>query len=252
MTYILSRQVALLVLVMGSLGPGLASGAQCDGRYFAAEDNNQERPLARPAPEFSARLNRARAGVAAEQRNLARSYELGYLVSECEEKALYWYGKAAALGDEVAKDWISHHQRLAERRAGPECAADSCATGGSDNQAVVLHADPRRNNHYFAPVTINGHRAEGMIDTGASTIAMSAETAKSFGINVLDGAKGNASTANGTISTTTVIVPQIDVAGIKLYKVPVSIGITGQMLIGMSFLKRLNVAMTGGALTLSK
>lgn len=252
MIYRLLRQAALLVLAIGSLGPQLASGAQCDGRYFAAEDNNQERPLARPAPELSSRLQRAKAGMASEQRNLALSYELGYLVSRCDEKALYWYGKAAALGDEVAKDWISQHQRLAERRAGPECSENSCAAGADERRAVVLHADPRRNNHYFAPVTINGRTVEGMIDTGASTIAMSAETAKGFGINVLDGAKGNASTANGNITTSTVIVPQIEVAGIKLNKVPVSIGITGQMLIGMSFLKRLNVAMTGGALTLSK
>ena len=76
--------------------------------------------------------------------------------------------------------------------------------------------------------------------------------AKSFGINYSDGKTGQASTANGKVATTLVTVPLIEVAGIKVRNVPVSIGISGEMLIGMSFLSRVNVSMGSGTLTMSK
>ncbi len=117
---------------------------------------------------------------------------------------------------------------------------------------AVLYASSSKNDHFFAPVTINGRTAQGLIDTGATTVAMSAEMAKTFGISADKGQSGQSSTANGNITTTHVTVPLIDVAGIKLRNVPVSIGISGDILIGMSFLSRVDVAMGSGTLTMTK
>ena len=96
------------------------------------------------------------------------------------------------------------------------------------------------NNHYFAPVTINGVTEQGMIDTGASTIAMSPESAKHFGIDASHGKQQQFQTANGKTIDSVITVPKIQVGGLVLRNVMVSVGSSGPILIGMSsdFLSR--------------
>ena len=91
-----------------------------------------------------------------------------------------------------------------------------------------------------------------MIDTGASMVAMSPETAAAFGIKYTTGTQGLASTANGKINTYRVVVPLVEVAGIKVRNVPVSVGITGELLVGMSFLSQLDVSITADTMTMRK
>ena len=232
---------------------GFAAAADCDGKYLAIDKHGQEYSARGPVKQLAETIRQAKAGVSVEQRNLAISYDTGYLVSRCRGQAAYWYAKAAESGDEVAKQWLAKNKVFAALRAGPECAGERCSAANSDeNRVAVLYSNSSKNNHYYAPVTINGHTAQGLIDTGASLVAMSAEVAKTFGINAAEGKAAQSSTANGKISTTHVIVPLIDVAGIRLRNVPVSIGISDGMLIGMSFLSRVNVAMGSGTLTMSK
>ena len=116
----------------------------------------------------------------------------------------------------------------------------------------MLYASQQRGRHFFAPVSINGKTVEGIIDTGASMVAMSTDAARAFGINYANGTPGMASTANGKIQTYRVVVPQVDVAGIKVKNVPVTVGITGELLVGMSFLSQLDVSMTSDTLTMKK
>lgn len=247
------RQAGALTIAIG-LCSNLAVGAECDGKYLAIDQHGREYAVARPLAPFAETLRQAKAGVPLEQRRLAVNYEAGYLVSRCYQKAVYWYGKAAAAGDDGAKQWLSRNQVSVAQQAGPECAGEGCSgTNGDDNHVAVLYANSSKSNHFYAPLTINGRTVQGLIDTGASNIAMSAETAKAFGIDHSDGQVGAASTANGKVATTLVTVPLIDVAGIKARNVPVSIGITGEeVLIGMSFLSRVSVSMGAGTLTMSK
>lgn len=214
--------------------------ADCSGAF------NGDKSLARL-------LTSAKAGEPAAQRSLAVSYDAGYLVAPCPDKARYWFGKAAAGGDEAAQQWLARDKALGELQAGPECYGASCF-GGDDGgrQAAVLYAKAARNNHFFAPLTINGKTVEGMIDTGASLVALSPETARLLGIGYADGKQGAAQTANGKIATTTVTVPRLEVAGIVAYNVPVSIGITGEPLIGLSFLNRVNMTVSAGVLTMTR
>ena len=249
---VLGRRWCLgLLLALGGAG---ALAADCDGRYFSSGESGEVRALARPSRPFAEMLARAREGVAVEQRNLAICYEVGHLVSRCDERAAYWYRKAAASGDALAQAWVARRSGLAASGAAPECAEAACANRAeaSPTEAAVLHASAGQHGHFFAPIVINGQRARGLIDTGASTISMSEEAAKKFGILTKGGKTGSSSTANGTISVTRVIVPQVEVGGIKVRNVPVSIGITGDILIGMSFLRHVNVSMTSGTLILAK
>lgn len=245
--------IFLALALIGLMCSAQVRGDDCDGKFFAESDNNDENPLTRPTKAFTALYKAARSGDATAQRSLAVAYETGYLVSRCEEKALHWYDKAASAGDDVARKWMSQHKTFAAMRSGPECAGDHCfGPGSEENRVAVLYASPNRRDHYFAPLTINGHTVEGIIDTGASTIAMSAETARQLGIDIAGGKLGRSSTASGTITTTSIVVPLVDIAGIRLRNVPVSVGITGMPLIGMSFLSRVNITMASGQLTMSK
>lgn len=248
-----SLPTALSLALLCTFWSGLAVGKDCDGRHFAASDHQNRSPLRQPAPEFLASLEKAKSGDAAEQRNIAARYESGYMVSRCREEATRWYEKAAAGGDERAQKWMARHQAFQALNSGAECAGSGCtASGAEETRVAVLHASPHRGRHYFAPVTINGRTVEGMIDTGASMVAMSPETATAFGIKYTTGTQGLASTANGKINTYRVVVPLVEIAGIKVRNVPVSVGITGELLVGMSFLSQLDVSITADTMTMRK
>jgi len=247
------RFTLLAAVLVGSLGLSLAQAEECDGNYFGENDSANEVPLSRPAKEFAVTYKAAKNGNASAQRSLAVSYETGYLVSKCADKAAYWYGKAAAAGDEGAKKWVSRYKIFSAIRSGPECAGYSCLGRDADEQRVaVLYASANRNDHFFAAMTINGRTVEGLIDTGASSIAVSVETARQLGISFAEGDLGRASTAGGNISTFNVNVPLVDIAGIKLRNIRVTVGISGEPLIGMSFLSRINMSISSGVLTMAK
>ncbi|HZW21936.1 retropepsin-like aspartic protease [Noviherbaspirillum sp.] len=225
--------------------------AACENQFFAPDDNGNARPLNRPHAEFAAALRAANAGNATAARNLAVSYEAGYLVSRCEERAAYWYGKAARGGDQEAKRWMEEHEALARMASGPECVGAYCS-GNADGRGHVAMFYAGRHGHYFAPLTINGITVEGLIDTGASSIAMSTETARKLGIDKLPGKSGSVQTANGLLTAEHVVVPEVTISGITLHDVRVAIGTTGETLIGMSFLGRLQLRMGGGVLSMSR
>lgn len=92
----------------------------CEDAYFSPDDHSHEYPLQKPHPEFMKSYKRAKAGDAMEQRNVAVSYDAGYLVNVCPEKAHYWYQKAASKGDQIAQDWLARFNKLKAMHDGPE------------------------------------------------------------------------------------------------------------------------------------
>jgi len=224
--------------------------AECDNAYYAPDDANNETALSRPSQEFAATLRKAKAGIAMEQRSLAVSYETGYLVSPCQDKAGYWYRKAALGGDEVAKRWVGKHENFERLDSTPECARGSCGSPGGGVSLASLVVSP--DGHYRASVTINGITEVGLIDSGATLLTMSDETAKRFGIDPKSGKSGTSLTAGGVISDMRLTLPEVIVSGIKLQNVGVSIGAKIPMLIGNSVLKQLKVQMGSGLMTMTK
>ena len=108
---------------MGCLcASSIAAPADCEEGYFSPEDFNHARPLLKPYPEFAESYKRAKAGDAVEQRNMAVSYDAGYLVNACPEKAHFWYQKAAANGDRIAQNWLARYNKLKAISDGPEFA----------------------------------------------------------------------------------------------------------------------------------
>ncbi|MDO8465972.1 MAG: hypothetical protein Q7S46_12100 [Gallionella sp.] len=98
----------------------IAATSDCEDVYFAPDDHSHEHPLQKPHPEFTKSYRQAKAGDAMEQRNLAVSYDAGYLVNACPAKAHYWYQKAAHKGDQIAQDWLARFNKFKAIHDGPE------------------------------------------------------------------------------------------------------------------------------------
>lgn len=98
----------------------IAATPDCEEVYFSTDDLNHEHPLLKPHAEFMKSYKLAKAGDAKEQRNVAISYDTGYLVTACPEKAYYWYREAAQNGDQIAQDWLARFDNFKAIHDGPE------------------------------------------------------------------------------------------------------------------------------------
>ena len=125
----------------------------------------------------------------------------------------------------------------------------SGAAGGSGR--VTLTADAR--GQFFTTGTINGLSVRFLIDTGASSIALSTEEARRLGINYLAGVRGQGATAAGIVPIYKVKLDNVRVGDITLNNVDAAI-IDGAglkfALLGMSFLNRTAMNRDGDTLTL--
>ena len=123
---------------------------------------------------------------------------------------------------------------------------------GGGNQSAVLAADIR--GHFVTTGSINGTSARMVVDTGATMISMGKDEAKRLGISYLNGERGAVSTANGVVPAYRVTLDTVKVGGITLNQVDglVQEGSMPYVLLGMSFLKRLEIKQDGTNMTLLK
>ncbi|WP_234905880.1 TIGR02281 family clan AA aspartic protease [Affinirhizobium pseudoryzae] len=106
---------------------------------------------------------------------------------------------------------------------------------------VVLPADAR--GHFSSTFKLNGKPVEGMVDTGASLLAINESTARRLGFsaNSLD-FKYTTSTANGETKMALVTLDRVEIDGIRVSGVRAAVlrdTSLSDTLIGMSFLTRL-------------
>lgn len=199
-------------------------------------------------PVFAKSLKKAIKGDVIEQRNVAVSYEAGYLVGRCFANAYFWYKQAAKQGDAISAQWVARNEALIALMNGPECFGASCGAKGNTGTAYA-----EENGHFFAPLTINGKTIRGLIDTGATIIALNKEDAAELGIDFSQGNENMSGTANGAMVSRIVTVPELTVAGVSIDNVQVSCCINSSVsLIGMSFLSRVRFAVDGNALSIKK
>ncbi|MEL7047523.1 MAG: TIGR02281 family clan AA aspartic protease [Pseudomonadota bacterium] len=111
----------------------------------------------------------------------------------------------------------------------------------SEGPTVVLKA--QRNGHFFAPVRLNGREIQTMVDTGASSVALTYEDAQAAGIYVNNSDfTHRARTANGVTRIAPVMIDRIEIDGITVRNVKGSVMEPGKLhvtLLGMSFLGKL-------------
>jgi aspartyl protease family protein len=129
----------------------------------------------------------------------------------------------------------------------------SAISAPSDHASVVL--TPDRNGHFVASGSINGAAVRFLVDTGATMVAMNIEEARRAGVNYLAGERGYSQTANGVTAIYRVKLAQVSLGDITLRDVD---GVVHEnsalpiVLLGMSFLGKLEMRRTGESLTLTK
>ena len=105
--------------------------------------------------------------------------------------------------------------------------------------------------HYVANGTINGVGVTFLLDTGATGVAISPELAQRTGAP--RGKSILTRTANGTAQGFLTRLNSVQLGAIEQNNVPAQIApglATGQVLLGMSFLKHLEMVQRGDTLTL--
>jgi aspartyl protease family protein len=130
--------------------------------------------------------------------------------------------------------------------------AYSTATVDSGRATTTLIAD--RSGHFVTLGSINGASVRFMVDTGATMVSMGVEDARRAGINYLKGTPGYAQTANGVAAVYKVKLDSVKVGGITLNNVDGLVHDTPLpiVLLGMSFLGKLEMRNDGDSLTLTR
>ena len=118
---------------------------------------------------------------------------------------------------------------------------------------TLLHADQR--GHFVTPAYFNGLPLTAVIDTGASYVSLNAEQAQRLGIDFRRGQRVTEQTANGPVVSYMVLLASVQVGEVVLTNVPTTIQEGSGLpvaLIGMSFLKQVEMRRSGNTLTLSR
>lgn len=129
----------------------------------------------------------------------------------------------------------------------------SVAGASSAGQSALLYANPA--GHFLSDGSINGRPVRFLVDTGATTVALSGDTARRLGISYLDAPSGSAQTASGVVRAYRVNLSSLKIGGITMHQVE-SMVLEGSspsiVLLGMSVLNRVDMKRDGIALTLTK
>jgi aspartyl protease family protein len=125
-------------------------------------------------------------------------------------------------------------------------------SGFTASSSVTLVADAR--GHFLTTGSINGATVQFLVDTGATMVSMSVADARRIGINYLEGQRGMTHTANGVVAVYRVRLDTVKLGDITLNNVD---GLVHEaempfLLLGMSFLNRLEMRREGTDLTLTK
>jgi aspartyl protease family protein len=120
--------------------------------------------------------------------------------------------------------------------------------------STVLTADGR--GHFTGTFRLNGKSVPGMVDTGASLVAINESTARrlGFGVNGLD-FRHEVNTANGKTDAALITLDRVEIGNVRVRDVDALVlrdkALSGT-LVGMSFLQKLkSYQVKGDSLTLA-
>ena len=127
---------------------------------------------------------------------------------------------------------------------------------GADERETSVRVWPGEDGTYTVAGSIDGFPVTLLIDTGASKVAMNGAQAKRLGIDYRKiGKPSFAATASGVVKTYEVVLKRVRIGEIELQDVEAGV-IDGphprEVLLGMSFLDRLEMSRSGKALELRK
>ena len=127
------------------------------------------------------------------------------------------------------------------------------SASGAGTQSIVLRSS--RDGHFITAGQINGQTVQFIVDTGASFITLGMSDAKRLSINYLGGQRVAMSTANGVVAAYHVKLDEVRVGTVTLNNVDGIVQPEASMpvvLLGMSFLNRMEMKRDGETMTLKK
>ncbi|AFI85069.1 retropepsin-like aspartic protease family protein [Methylophaga nitratireducenticrescens] len=122
-------------------------------------------------------------------------------------------------------------------------------TGAGATDVVLLR---NQAGHYVAPGFINGYEVTFLLDTGATNISVPATIASKAGLK--QGRQAMVTTANGVVPVYATELDTVQLGGITLQHIQAHINphmSDDIVLLGMSFMKHLEMTQRDGTLTLS-
>ena len=130
----------------------------------------------------------------------------------------------------------------------------STAAGNSGSKPTIkLTADG--GGHFNSGGSINGRQINFLVDTGATSVAISVRSAQAMGIDLSKASVGASTTAAGVVRSYRVVFDNVKVGDISLNFVEGNVleGMPDNFaLLGNSFLSRLDMKREGTVLTLTK
>lgn len=132
--------------------------------------------------------------------------------------------------------------------------AGSSVTASNDSNRKVTLFDAGR-GHFMATLTANGGSAQGLIDTGATFLSLSARHASALGIKPDRTQPVRLSTAQGMTQAWKTRITALKIEGIALYNVEAVVhdsNFPEVALIGMSILNQMDMQRDGDRMTLAK
>jgi aspartyl protease family protein len=144
-------------------------------------------------------------------------------------------------------------QRQALKMGQSDRLSAGSSTSGAGTQSVVLRSS--RDGHFITAGQINGQTVQFIVDTGASFITLGMSDAKRLSINYLGGQRVAMSTANGVVAAYHVKLDEVRVGTVTLNNVDGIVQPEASMpvvLLGMSFLNRMEMKRDGETMTLKK
>ena len=154
------------------------------------------------------------------------------------------------LGDGEAEVEVAGRRLLLRLGAVPSRVGAAARADGDTE--IVLAMGP--GGHFNAAGTINGKPVTFMVDTGATTIALSQGEANRIGLDWKRGRPGTSNTANGpvpvyAVNLSSVRVGTVEIANVAAVVVPSDMP---QVLLGNSFLNRFSMRRDSDVMRLEK
>jgi len=140
-------------------------------------------------------------------------------------------------------------QRVTLHLGGAQVNLGGKQSEGSGKQ-IVLTADS--GGHFYANGSINGRSVRFVVDTGATTVAMSQDEADRLGLDYKNGPRGMSRTANGVVPFYRTSLSAVRIGDVQIYNVEASVlpGQMGYILLGNSFLTRFQMKRENDVMTL--
>jgi aspartyl protease family protein len=143
-------------------------------------------------------------------------------------------------------------KRITVPMGGAQVNLGSAANSEGGGSRIVLTAGS--GGHFVTSGAINGRVVEFVVDTGASTVALSQSDADRIGLKYQEGRRGMANTANGPVPVHRVMLTSVRVGDVQVYNVEALV-LPAQMpyvLLGNSFLTRFQMKRENDVMTLEK